>query len=347
MICFVWDGFPQYAARCIRTFVKYVDEAVVVLATKPDVPIRGMDELCGCRVMWIERNEPRSLVELLDEVPRCIFLGGWNIPAFNRFRDATRSVGGRAIGMCDNNFMFSMKECLKAIRFRLRLRGKYDGFFVPGNSGVRLLQFYGVSREKITTGMYSADATLFKNGLPLAQREKKIIYVGQFIERKNVRRLVQTFISANVVGDWTLDMYGSGPLRVELDRLARRSNGCVRIHDFCQPEVLADKYREARVFCLPSLWEHWGLVVHEAALSGCVLLLGNRIGAADDLLGSGNGFTFNPYDTADMTSAIQRAMCLEKGQLQEAQEISLSKAAEISLDGFAKAVAAMAGKISE
>ena len=151
MICFAWDGFPQYAARCVGAFVKTTAEQVVVVGTRPDVPVEGMEQCCGCKVVWVERTDARPLAMVIGEVPRLIVLSGWSIPAFNRYRDEVRRAGGRAVAMCDNNYAFSFKECLRAIRFRLLFRGKYDGFFVPGKSGVKLLRFYGVPQEKINS----------------------------------------------------------------------------------------------------------------------------------------------------------------------------------------------------
>ena len=339
MICFAWDGFPQYAARCIRAFVQTTEEPVVVLATKPTVPIKGMDELCGCEIKWIEREEPRTLRELLGEVPKCIFIGGWNIPSFNHFRDEARNAGGRAIGMCDNNFVFSFKECLKAIRFRLWLRGKYDDFFVPGKSGVRLLRFYGVPRKKIATGMYSADATLFEDGLPLAKREKKMLYVGQFIDRKNVLRLCKAFrMSEGYANGWTLDVYGSGPLR---DMIPTGEG--ISVHNFMQPEQLAEVYRQSRCFILPSISEHWGVVVHEAALSGCVLLLSDCIGAGEDFLAEGgNGFSFGPKSVDSIASAMRRVYAMTDAELNKAHGVSLDLASHSSLNHFAEACSGFA-----
>ena len=358
MICFCWDGFPQYAARCILAFVTSTEERVVVVATHPDVPIKGMKEACGCEVFWIERGEKRSLKDITGELPRCVFLGGWNIPAFICFRDEVRGSGGRSIAMCDNNWILTpielgrlgwwrtcVKELLKSIRFRIKLISKYDGFFVPGHSGVRLLRFYGVPREKIAMGLYSADATLFTKGEPLMKRDRKMIYVGQFIERKNVRRLIRAFAKANVKKEWTLDMYGSGPLKDEMVGVAKRIGGCaIHIHDFLQPEALSAKYRAARIFCLPSLLEHWGLVVHEAALSGCVLLLGNRTGAADDLLGCNNGRQFNSHSMSDMIQVFAEAMGRKTDEeLMAAQKESLELAKRVNLQRFVDGVRFLCG----
>lgn len=340
MIVFAWSGFPQYAARCVGAFVKATSERVVVVGTRPDVPIEGMEQCCGCEVIWVERTDERPLVTLIGELPRVIVLSGWAIPAFNRYRDEVRLNGGRVIAMCDNNFVFSIKECLRAIRFRLLFRSKYDAFFVPGKNGVKLLRFYGVPRDRIQTGMYAADAMLFKPGKPLSERLKKIVYVGRFNERKNVRRLVKAFQKVNDP-EWTLELYGSGPLKMELLELSRNSAN-VAIHSFLQPDELAAKYQEARIFVLPSLSEHWGVVVHEAALSGCLLLLSHHIGAADDFLENGkNGFGFDPRSIDDMTCAIKRAISLQDADLDLFSKKSIELGADASLEKFTVAIRAL------
>ena len=364
MICFAWNAFPQYAARLVGAFARSAGEPVAVVATHPSVPIRGMEEVCGCNVIWIEHGEDRSIVDLVGEMPRCIFLGGWNLKPFARFRDQVRLNGGKAIVMCDSHWSLSSfiplsfpwwrtfaVECAKAVRFRLRYRSKYDAFFVPGKSGVQLLSFYGVPKGKIFTGLYAADDSLFFNGGPLPERGKKVIYAGQFIERKNVIRLARAFIKANINGDWTLDMYGSGPLMEELESIAENEGrGTIRIHGFLQPDELAAKYREARIFCLPSLVEQWGLVVHEAALSGCVLLLGNGVGAASDMLVADhdgcdyvNGRTFNPHSTQDIEKALAHAMQMGDAELSAANVASTSVAKTASVCKFVDSACTMAG----
>lgn len=344
MICFAWDGFPQYAARCVGAFAASTDERVAVVATRPSVPIEGMERLCGCEIIWIVANDTRHLKELFGEIPRAIVVSGWGIEAFNAYSNEVRQVGGKVIAMIDHNFRLSLKEIIKAIRFRLLLRNKFDGFFVPGKSGKRLLKLYGVGEDKIATGIYSADASLFTKGKPLCERDRRIIYVGQFIERKNVRRMVGAFKKAafSCHDGWSLHLYGSGPLKDELERMAGIS---VFVHPFAQPEQLAGLYQESRAFCLPSLEEHWGLVVHEAALSGCVLLLSNAVGAAEDLLTDTNGFSFDPRDEAGMVETFRRVMEMSDDMLNEAYESSVRIAQTVSVGRFVKGVETLTANI--
>ncbi len=320
MICFAWYGYPQYAARCVGALTKEVNEEVVVVATRPAVPIEGMERLSNCRVIWVDENDSRTIEQVLGAIPSTLFLSGWMCRAFNRYRDQVRTAGGTAIAMCDNNFWFSLKEVVKAIRFRLFLRNKYDGFFVPGKSGVKLLRFYGVPKHKIQIGQYIADASLFNDGgVNICKRPKRIIFVGRLCETKNPLRLCAAFKSSGAAKQgWMLDLYGCGPLK---DRIPQGEG--ITVHNFTQPEELAAKYRQSRIFCLPSLSEHWGLVVHEATLSGCVLLLSEEIGAKDDFKGEHNCFTFPANNEQALAKALRRIMSLTDEELQKASAESV------------------------
>lgn len=185
-----------------------------------------------------------------------------------------------------------------------------------------------------------------------------MIFVGRYVEIKNLERLIKAFIEANDKCEWTLSLYGCGPLEGRLRTIDRHlEEKGVYLNPFLQPEELAEKYKRARFFCLPSLIDHWGLVVHEAALSGCALLLGNRVGAAKDLLGCeikntsiscdvkrfANGFTFDVYCLDAMVTAIKQAMLFSSQDYEEAQKVSLELAKRHTLEKFSSAIMEMAG----
>lgn len=331
MICFAWSQFPQYAARCVGALVRATTEEISVVATRPRVPIMGMDALAGCRVVWIGEDDPRRIDEIVGEMPHVIFTSGWGVPLFNRFRDEVHAAGGKVIAMSDNNFQFSIKEILKAIRFRLKIRRHYDGYFVAGKSCAKLLRFYGVAANRIKIGVYAADSSVFNDGgVSILDRPKKIIFVGQLCDRKNPLRLCAAFRAVGAAEKgWSLDLYGCGPLK---DRLPQGDG--IAVHDFLQPVELAAKYRESRIFCLPSLEEHWGLVVHEAALSGCVLLLSDAIGSRDDFVGKKNGFVFPPADDSAFAAALHRVVSLQDFEFRAASAESMKLGRCISLEKF-------------
>ena len=335
MICFAWDGFPQYAARCIGAFVRQTNEEVVVIGTTPDVPIKGMEALAQCPVYWIKPNEQVDIKQLLGEIPTQLIVSGWGIQAFNQIADTVRASSGTVIASNDANYIFSFKEILRALRFRFLLKHKYDAFFVPGNAGTKLMRFYGSPKDKIVSGMYAADATLFTDGGDILARPKKMVYVGRLCERKNVRGLCKAFVEAKgPEKGWTLELYGCG----EQKDLLPKDNPAIQIHDFLQPEQLASVYKTARCFVLASFEEHWGLVVHEAALSGCVLLLSDCIGAAADLLTSENGVTFNPKSIPSFVKAMRKVFAMNEETLSRAYVVSLEMAKTKGTDVFVAGV---------
>lgn len=336
MICIAWSGFPQYAARCVGAFTKATAERVVVVATRPKVPVAGMEKFANSEIRWIDDSEYRGVMELLGEMPRIFVVSGWGTAAFNRMRDEAKVGGARIVGMSDNNFIFSYKEIVKAIRFRMMLRDKYDEFLVPGRSAAKLLRFYGFPKEHIHFGMYAADDSVFKCGDPLVMRPKKILFVGQLCRRKNVVDLVKAFLSVDekMREGWTLEICGCGP-----DRPSIPVDRSIVVHDFVQPEALVKIYQSARVFALPSREEHWGVVVHEAALSGCALLLSRQVGATDDFVDQANAFLFDANSSRELKDAIVAALSMTDADLDLAYRQSIQRGKSISVNGFAKSMA--------
>lgn len=340
MICFAWSGFPQYAARCVGAFVRSTKERVVVVADRPAVPVRGMEELAHCEVCWIDLSDNRTLVEVCGEIPRLLMVSGWGCSLFNRYRDEVRACGGRVCAMSDNNLVLSLREILKSLRFRLLLAKKYDAYFVPGESGRRLMRFYGIPERKIVSGLYSADASLFCDKVPIIQRPRKLIYVGQFCDRKNVLAVCEAFVRVNqkLNEKWELVLCGCGPLERQIPRDAN-----IVVRSFVQPEWLCDLYNEARVFVLASKEEHWGVVVHEAALSGCYLLLSDRVGASMDFVDDENGVLFDPFDGRKLEFAMYDVLNARAEDFQKAEAASVRNAKKCSLEAFVRGVQRIGG----
>ena len=337
MIVIAWAGLTQYAACCIEAFIRQVaDEEVVVLALRPDyeTPFKNLESMLSCRLVWgnVSDDFQGSILTYTGAMPRVFIQSGWFIPSFNAMGREVKKNGGHVIAMVDNDFKFSLKECLKAVYFRLFRRQCFDRYFVTGKSARKLLAFYGVKPSAMQEGMYAANPAIFMNGKPLPQRAKKFLYVGRLNERKNVLRMCEAFTHVyKKYPDWELDVYGNGPLEGKLPV-------CPGIHfyDFEQPEWLRLRYQEARCLILGSISEHWGVVVHEAALSGCALLLSNRVGARYDLAADENAFIFNPFSTDAFEHAMECVVRMTDVEWHNAQLKSLELAQRFSPEIFAQ-----------
>lgn len=310
-----WHGLPAYAARLIAS----ADSDFPVIASKPSVPIEGMDEILPGRIRWIHDSYLDGWKGLAMPVPDIYFQPSWSTPAFNRLGDEVRANGGKVVVMFDNRWRGDLRQVLGALRFRTQWRGKFDVAWVAGKSGAQLARFWGFSADRIFTGMYGADPTIFGTSqqIPLSERPLRMMFVGRLTEAKGVNELLAAWTGFHAKNSaWELHVYGSGELKEAVDAAP------VHFHGFQQPEVIAAGMRQARFLILPSHEEHWGLVVCEAAQAGCGLLLSKAVGSHPDLLGAGNGMLFSPRSVSELETALNRAASLQVAQLNRVEEES-------------------------
>jgi glycosyltransferase involved in cell wall biosynthesis len=335
-VAFSWYGLPQYAARLIRAGTDAVGEDCVVIGSRPTVPVEGMERVLGQPIHWVNAYKTATWGSLGLKMPGIYFQSGWAYPAFCALGAEVKRAGGRVVGLSDANWRGDFRQIvLGAVAFRLRHRLHFDAMLVPGREGVRLMRWYGVPQDRIRCGMYGADPCLFGAGKPLAERPPTFLFVGQFIARKGTLDLAEAFLRiTDGYPAWRLSIIGGGEQRDLIPRHER-----ISVEEFVQPEQLADRFRQARFFVLPSRWEAWGLVVHEAALCGCGLVLSDRIGSATDLATPANALRFRAGDVADLARALEDAARFDVARLATAEAESRRLAGQFGPARFGSEVA--------
>ena len=117
--------------------------------------------------------------------------------------------------------------------------------------------------------------------------QPRYLFVGRFIERKGIDVLLAAFRRVDRGELW---LAGDGPLRSFVEGEAR-GDPRIRVLGYADEESLPDLYRQADVLVVPSLFEPWGLVVHEGLAHGLPVIATDQVAAADDLIDSGvNGY---------------------------------------------------------
>ena len=342
-IAISWNGLPQYAARQIRVAIDHIGEDCIVVGSKPSVPVEGMERVLGCRVDWVDAEALTSWRALGHDVPQIYVQSGWSYPAFSALGAEVKANGGRVIGLSDANWRGDFRQTiLGPIAFRARHRARFDAMIVPGRQGARLMAWFGLPADRVHTGMYGADPSLFAGGPPLSERPKTFLFVGQFIARKDVLGLARAFIRFSVDHpDWTLRLCGSGEQRALIPAHPR-----IIVENFVQPEQLAQRFFEARFLVLPSRVEAWGLVVHEAASAGCALALSDQIGSADDLATSANSVRFKAGREDELLAALVEASRFDDARLRDAEAMSRRLAAQFGPEVFGREVAGLVAQFS-
>ena len=313
-----WSGIPAYGARLIREGVKKLGQPVTVLGANPQMAVEDTEELLGQKVEWIDSDNIKSWNELALPVPDLFFQAGWFLPSFNNLGKEVRANGGKVICMIDNNWKNNLRQWLRGIKFRLSYRKCFDAVWVPGKSGTKLLRFLGMPYEKIYQGLYGVDHSCFTPGPPLSQRPKQFIFVGGLTRLKGVPDLVEAFkIFHNDFSDWKLLAYGAGDCQSLLENCPG-----IECRPFAAPPEIAAAMQQSRFFVMPTLTDHWPLVVAEASSVGCGLVVSDVVGNRPEFLTKKNGFEFPKGAVKDLVARLKEAASLPDWRLDEAYEES-------------------------
>lgn len=333
---------PWYAARLLKAGLGAVSGEISVLATRPTVPMGGTEEILGRSIEWLDARRSYSWSVLDQPVPALFIHTGWNIRCFNSLAREVRRNGGKVIAMIDNSYKGSARQYVGAIVFRLFIRRRFAAVIVPGRSGRRLLRFLGMPADRIVEGQYGADPDVFTLGDPLLDRPKEMLFVGQMIPRKGVAILTEAFRRAQLADrGWTLRLVGDGPERPVVRDCER-----IQIDPFMSEQAVAAAMRRSRIFVLPSLQDHWGVVLAEAGLSGSALVAAKSVGAAEDLITPSNGRTFRAGDAEALAESLLQVADWPSAAWERARLESRMRASQFGPARWAEMVPILAGRFS-
>lgn len=290
-IAIAWHGLPYYGARLIRPVVAELGDMLSVIATPGPQSRSEVESALGASIQLAPEDPNLRWDKLGMQVPDLFLHTGWAHANFRSLAKEVKRAGGTVVSMVDNNCKHNLRQAIGKYVFRLRFRPAIDLVMVPGASGLELMKTFGIPGRSIYTGLYGADPHIYQPGPLLAERFYDFLFVGQFIPRKGLPGLVKAVVSLRSEGMvFRIAAIGAGPMRRDLESAG------IEVHPFASAETVGRLMQRSRFLVLPSKEDHWGLVVHEAALSGCGLILSSAVGAHRDLLTNRNGFLCAPGD---------------------------------------------------
>lgn len=284
--------------------------------------------------------------------PTVVAVPGWSDPAALSAMAWCRVRARPCILMSDSTKEDAPRVWWREAVKRAILR-RVDTALVAGQRQQSYLVELGFDPDWIEDGYDVVDNDHFAKGAAIARQHhhfvrermglpaRYFLYVGRFVEKKNLRRLLDAFALYRSQTDsraWSLVLVGDGPDREALEARAQEADlaSAVLIHPFAQYDALPAYYGLADALVLPSLTDQWGLVVNEAMASGLPVLLSDRCGCFDDLLVEGKtGFGFNPADTATIAQRLAR---MTSGDVDRVEMGAAAREliGQWSLDRFAK-----------
>ncbi len=258
-----------------------------------------------------ERNDydDNNLIDLAREInPDKIVCSGWVDKGYVKVCRAFKGKVPTIMSM-DNQWHGTLKQHVMRLISPFYLHRAFSHAWVPGQPQKEYAIRLGFKISNIHTGFYSADTSMFSEIADIkksADIPHRFIYVGRYIKSKGLDLLFSAFIElqSEQPNDWELWCIGTGELYEQ-----RPQHPSIVHHGFVQPMDLPSYVKQAGVFVLPSLFEPWGVVVHEMAAAGMPMIVSNAVGAASRFVEDGNnGFLFSSGNKESLKEALRRMM---------------------------------------
>ena len=199
---------------------------------------------------------------------------------------------------------------------------KPDAIVVPGRMSKDYYISLGVEAERVFIAPNAIDNELFVNisdkcTIGKDQLKEKldfcgkilILYVGQLIERKGLKYLLQAYSKIEKErDDVALLVLGRGPQESDLRNIADLLG--IRRFKIMRPglrlEELIALYSAADIFILPTLEDVWGFVINEAMVCRLPIIATQAAQAAQEMIRSGeNGYLIKAACSEELYCAIK------------------------------------------
>jgi len=253
-------------------------------------------------------TDENKIIELINELsPPSVILQGWDdkvyINAIKKFRGRIPFTL-----LMDNIWYGQFRQYLGMVYSRLFFVNLFDYIWVPGKPQHNFARKLGFRKKQILHNSYCADLPKFERFYSTFKASKensfphKFLFVGRYVREKGLKNLWDAFekLQHEFPNDWQLVCVGTGPMyenKVESEKIIHKG--------FIQPDQLSQIISETGVFVLPSLEEHWGVVLHEFAASGYPIISARQVGAASAfLVDKSNGYMYNAENTEELKNAL-------------------------------------------
>ena len=308
-IVFSWNHLPKYAAYPLREIVKDNPE-IEIVSIKSHLPIKGLDKIIGKKIHWV-KDQRLSWKDLGLKIPDIYFQAGWYKKSLSNLGKEVKNNGGKIILLSDNPYKGNLRQLIGSIVYRIKYLKFFDAAWVPGNLGLKLMTSYGLLKKDIFQNLYVSNERIYKKGLTIAKRPRTFLFVGQLIRGKGLLELLNSFkIFLANNKNWKLIIVGNGPLKKIIPKHPN-----IKYYSFKKPEEISKLMRKSRFLILPTYSDHWPLVVNEATLCGCGLIISNIVGNRPELSNKKNSFLCDVASTSTLTKCLQEASVLSDRKL--------------------------------
>lgn len=332
-LLFLCSSLARYFYDCINYLSKdnRVNEILIVRKKQDKNAPFVFKPVPQIQMLFLEDFNSSELIQKVTTFnPTIVYLPGWIDKKYIKIASNLHKKGSMVVMGIDNQWRNTLRQKIGALYFRIFLKRRIDYIWVPGSRQALYAKKLSFKRGKILSGLYTASEHFFNHEVELKRKEKIIIFLGRFVPAKGILDLVYSFnaISSEIKSEWKLLLIGKGSLREELEKYVSDQ---IEIKDFVQPENLLEIFNKAACFCLPSHFENWGVVAHEATAAGLPIIISSECGSSVAFLDNErNGFSFKAGDRRALKVALEQLMQLTDEEREKMGKNSKIIAAKIT-----------------
>lgn len=289
----------------------------------------------------------KSLLELYKDLnPELILVSGRMEKMYLKIAKLAKKDNVIVVGNSDNQYLGSFKNIVSVLFSRFLYHQYFDYMQVPGQMQYEFCRKLGFKKENIIFPQYTADVILFENEYKNTINSRTfncILFVGRLEKIKGIDLLIKVhkeLYESNIISE-KLIVIGNGSLE---NKLNFNYTG-IEYHSFMSQTEIVTLLHKIKYFCLPSLHEPWGVVVHEAAAAGLPIVTTNICGAATSfVVNDKNGYIVEPNSESDLKNTLIKMSKKSDYQINQMGNLSYSFSKKITPNMWGNSLIALLNK---
>lgn len=314
---------------------RHYDNEFLVFRSKPspDAPFQINNEP-GIQIFTIDEITPAELqARVEDFAPSLIYVSGWVNTTYLKLAKHYKKKGVPVVMGMDNHWKGTLKQRLASLLSFWLIQPYFTDIWIPGSPQYKFARQLGFKDDHIHKGLYFADAKLFKAEVKPKKRNE-LLFVGRLVDHKGIPQLFKLLEQLIADNQLHLDVHfvGNGPLAKDIPKHRR-----IRHTSFVAPKDLSVMFQNTGFFILPSTYEAWGVVVHEALLSGTPVISTHQCGAAINFVThQSNGFLFDARAFDQLLDIFETIQEMTDEQYKTMSEQAIASAEQITVETWSQ-----------
>lgn len=289
-----------------------------------DVP--SLDSFESIQYNTLDKKE--ILNKISEFKPDVVIAAGWMIPEYNWVcKQLRKQVDIPIVAQTDTPWYGTFRQRVNCLISPLHVKRAFTHIWVAGIRQYDYARKLGFANEQIVFNSLTADNAIFNRvNIEAKARSypKNFLYIGRFTHVKGLDNLIKAWNAIEDKKGWTFTLIGAGEQKQQLEE----SRAFV-VKDYMTQDLLLDEMQEAGCFVLPSLFEPWALVIHEAACAGLPIVCTETCGAAPHfVINNYNGYRVKDNSVEDLKNKLEKIINLNTLELlnfsHRSRELSVS-----------------------